>query len=217
MIKECDNIRGATLMDCSYKKSIGISTSKSLTVGTSRQADFYSSIYGGSTSSQSKHKSHSSGSNWNIGGSAGVNFGPVANIGIQGGYGENTQLTSAVSSELSRNFGSNLGQSSSTGYNWGSSNSDSWNDETEYQVAFQVAPGVRTKLEQIVGTCGFMEVRTNQVRRTDFDKDGHPFTSSLSFTSTEAPPSSSNAEQDALFQQFLAWLSMKNGNGYQEK
>jgi len=54
-----------------------------------------------------------------------------------------------------------------TGYDWRSSQIDTWNHESTTKVSFEVPPGVRSSMIQVVGACGNYLVRTAKFQRVD--------------------------------------------------
>jgi len=67
-------------------------------------------------------------------------------------------------------FGSGLGKQ--TGYNWASSRISIWSQESTTTVSFDVPPGIRSSMVQVVGSCGNSLVRTAKFQR--IDKLGEP-------------------------------------------
>ena len=142
-------------MDCTYEKSVGISTSGA-SPEFSRAADFYRSFYGLDFDSGSSNKS----SQW--------------------------RDTSRISAELALNFRTNVGFSASTQYNWvttipepGSNSVSVWSPQISQSATFTATSGTRVHLLQVVGTCGFFKVRTNQIRRNEVGVDGLVFTRTI--------------------------------------
>jgi hypothetical protein len=68
---------------------------------------------------------------------------------------------------LSQKFQFETGTSDKTGYEWGSSKTDTWNHETSTRVTFDVPPGVKASMVQVVGACGLYLVRTSKFQRID--------------------------------------------------
>lgn len=68
--------------------------------------------------------------------------------------------------------GPSRSSNSRTGFPWSSpqlarSSSNLWNHEISTKVAFDVPPGVKTRIIQVVGTCGMYLVRTSKFQRLD--------------------------------------------------
>jgi len=68
---------------------------------------------------------------------------------------------------LSKKFQFETGIGEKTGYDWGSSKTDTWNHESTTKVSFEVPPGVRSSMVQVVGACGNYLVRTAKFQRID--------------------------------------------------
>jgi len=68
---------------------------------------------------------------------------------------------------LSANFQKNVGTSSTTGESWSKETSSIFNQMTEITAKFNIPPGYKSTLEQVVGTCGSLTVRPNVFRKVD--------------------------------------------------
>ena len=78
-------------------------------------------------------------------------------------------MTSAKFTEM---FESQLGVSSTTGYDWSKSTSETWNEETSVEVKTTVAPGTIVQLRQVVGQCGNNTVKPDFYQTVKLNDNG---------------------------------------------
>jgi hypothetical protein len=77
----------------------------------------------------------------------------------------------AIAGPLLANFHTNLNISSSTGYDWTTSSSDSWSEEVTTTVSFEVPPKVKSQLFQILGNCGIYGAKASRFKKVDTEAD----------------------------------------------
>jgi len=68
---------------------------------------------------------------------------------------------------LSANVMKSLGNSKATGTDWGQANRKTYKTQTTSRSTITVPPGTKVILEQVVAYCGFYEVRSLNLRKTD--------------------------------------------------
>jgi hypothetical protein len=76
---------------------------------------------------------------------------------------------SAIYSGLSANFQQNLSYSETTKYSWISESSETWGEATTISASFNVPGGMRSRLSQAVGDCGYFSVFSSYFMKEDFD------------------------------------------------
>ncbi|CAG7830064.1 unnamed protein product, partial [Allacma fusca] len=85
-----------------------------------------------------------SGKDTSVGGNAGLSFG-------------------GLSAGVSGSFATSVGTSKTTGYNWGSTSSDTFNKGTSHSYTFECPAFKICKVTQVVGYCDGVEIKAPQI------------------------------------------------------
>jgi len=73
---------------------------------------------------------------------------------------------------LSANFHAKLGESNTTGFNWNTASSQTWNQQVSTTVEMTVPPCMKSELLQVVGECSFFSVHARVYKRVDTTCNG---------------------------------------------
>ena len=144
-ILECDNRQGVAPTTCNYVKSVG--TSFGSTNGT-----------GGSDSSTSSSSSTDSGST--------TKESSVEASISAGAFGISASASATLSASISESFSQSIGRSDTTGVNWNTVATNTFEETTSITITETVPAGKCVKVEQAVGYAGSAIVRTNEYRMT---------------------------------------------------